>query len=119
VTNSRCNRISIVDVRKRKAERGIATGAGPNQVFLSPDEKTLLYSMQAGASMGFADTTSGRETARIKLTGPLSLALSPYKQTAYLGIQDSEKIVVISVPQRKITRVFDTPPGAADSIEPL
>jgi YVTN family beta-propeller protein len=121
VTNSASNSVWIVDVQKRKVAREIATGAGPNRVFLSPDEKTLLYSMQAGAAMGFADTNSGRETARIKLPGPpLSLALSTDKLTAYLGIQDSDKIVVISVPQRKIIRVFSTPPGAGpDSIEPL
>jgi YVTN family beta-propeller protein len=121
VTNSASNSVSIVDVQKRKVEREIATGAGPNRVFLSPDEKTLLYSMQAGAAMGFADTNSARETARIKLPGPpLSLALSSDKRTAYLGIQDSDKIVVISVPQKKIVLVFNTPPGAGpDSIEPL
>ena len=49
----------------------------------------------------------------IPLPGPpLSLALSADGKTAYLGIQDSDKIVVISVPEKKIIRVFDTPPGS-------
>ena len=71
--------------------------------------------------MGFADRSSGKETARIPLPGPpLSLALSADGKTAYLGIQDSDKIVVISVHERKIIRIFDTPPGTGpDSIEPL
>jgi YVTN family beta-propeller protein len=121
VTNSRSNSISIVNTQSRKVEREVATGAGPNRIFLSPDEKTLLYSFQAGEGMGFADVATAKETARIALPGPpLSLSLSKDAQTAFLGIQDSDKIVVISVPQRKIIRVFDTPPNSGpDSIEPL
>jgi YVTN family beta-propeller protein len=103
VTNSRSNSISIVNAQSRKVEREIATGAGPNRIFLSPDEKTLLYSFQSGQGMGFADVDTAKDA-----------------QTAFLGIQDSDKIVVISVSQRKIIRVFDTPPNSGpDSIEPL
>jgi hypothetical protein len=71
--------------------------------------------------MGFADVATAKEIARIALPGPpLSLNLSKDAQTAFLGIQDSDKIVVISVPQRKIIRIFDTPPNSRpDSIEPL
>ena len=121
MTNSASNSISIVDVKARKVLRNIASGAGPNRIYRAPDEKTLLYSFQAGAGMGFADIASAKETTRIPLPGPpLSLSLSKDSQTAFLGIQDSDKIVVISVPQRKIIRVFDTPAGAGpDSIEPL
>jgi YVTN family beta-propeller protein len=67
VTNSRSNSISIVNTQSRKVERDIATGAGPNRIFLSPDEKTLLYSFQAGKGMGFADVATAKETARIAL----------------------------------------------------
>lgn len=121
VTNNQSNSISIVDVPTRKVKREIATGEGPARVFLSSDEKTLLYNLQAGSAMGFADAGSGKETARIPLPGqPLSLSLSADGKTAYLGIQDSDKIVVVSVVERKIVRVFDTPAGAGpDSIEPL
>jgi hypothetical protein len=110
-----------VDVAARKIEREIATGAGPNRIYLSPDEKTLYYSFQAGAGMGFADIASGKETARIALPGPpLSFTLSKDGKTGYLGIQDSDKIVVVSIGDRKIIRIFDTPAGAGpDSIEPI
>jgi YVTN family beta-propeller protein len=121
VTNNAGNSISVIEAASRKVKREIATGDGPARVFLSADEKTLLYNLQEGSAMGFADTASGKETARIALPGqPLSLSLSADGKTAYLGIQDSDKIVVISVPERKIVRVFDTPKGAGpDSIEPL
>jgi YVTN family beta-propeller protein len=121
VTNNVSNSISVVDAASRKVKREINTGEGPARVFLSPDERTLLYNLQAGSAMGFADTSSGKEAARIALPGqPLSLSLSSDGKTAFLGIQDSDKIVVISVLERKILRVFDTPAGAGpDSIEPL
>jgi hypothetical protein len=48
------------------------------------------------------------------------VALSRDGQIAYLGIQDSDKVAIVSVPQRKIVRVFETPPGAGpDTVEPL
>jgi hypothetical protein len=43
---------------------------------------------------------------------PLSLTLSADGQRAYLGIQDQDKIVIASVPERKILRVLDTPKEA-------
>ena len=51
---------------------------------------------------------------------PESFDLSKDGKTGYLGIQDSDKIAVVSIADRKIIRVFDTPAGAGpDSIEPL
>jgi len=121
VTNMESNTISIIDVQTRRVEGEIQTGTGPARAFLTPDGKTLVYNLQAGQAMGFADVAQRRETTRIPLPGqPLSVSLSADGQTAYLGIQDSDKVVIVSVPQRKIVRVFDTPPGAGpDTVEPL
>ena len=121
VTNMESNTISIIDTATRRVTGEIATGVGPARVFLTPDGKTLVYNLQTGSSMGFADVVSRRETARIALPGqPLSVSLSHDGQTAYLGIQDVDKVVIVSVPRRAIVRVFDTPKGAGpDTIEPL
>jgi hypothetical protein len=41
-------------------------------------------------------------------------------RVVYLGIQDKDKVVVVSVPDRKIIRVIDTPAGAGpDTVAPL
>ena len=121
VTNMESNTISIVDAETHKVAGEIQTGTGPARAFPTPDGKTLVYNLQTGQAMGFADLATGRETARIPLPGqPLSVSLSRDGQTAYLGIQDSDKVVIVSVPQRKIIRVFETPPGAGpDTVEPL
>jgi len=121
VTNMESNSISIIDAETHRVEGEIQTGTGPARVFLTPDGKTLIYNLQTGQGMGFADLATRRETARIQLPGqPLSVSLSRDGRTAYLGIQDSDKVVVVSVAERKIVRVFDTPPGAGpDTVEPL
>jgi YVTN family beta-propeller protein len=121
VTNNLGSSITIVDARAHRVEGEIHTGVGPARVFLTPDGRTLVYNLQEGEAMGFADIATRRETARIALPGqPLSVALSHDGLTAYLGIQDVDKVVEVSIPQRRIIRVFDTPKGAGpDTVEPL
>ncbi|HTS24743.1 MAG TPA: hypothetical protein VMH81_02650 [Bryobacteraceae bacterium] len=102
-------------------EGEIRTGSGPARVFLTADGKTLVYNLQAGEAMGFADLATRKETTRIPLPGqPLSVSLSRDGKTAYLGIQDKDKVVVVSIPERRIIRVFNTPAGTGpDTVEPI
>jgi len=88
---------------------------------LTPDEKTLVYNLLPGESVAFADIQARKQTDVIKLPGqPLSISNSQDGRTAYLGIQDSDKIAVVSVPERKIIRIIDTPKGAGpDTVAPL
>ncbi|MCC6393229.1 MAG: YncE family protein [Bryobacterales bacterium] len=102
--------IAVLDTAKQALIGKIKTGDGPGRVALTPDEKTLVYNLQAGAGMGFADVASLKQTAEIRLPGkPLSMNLSKDGGKAYLGLQDSDKIAVVSIPQRKILRIIDTP----------
>ncbi len=104
------NSIAIIDAEKQTLAGRIATGKGPGRVALTQDEKTLVYNMQLGERLGFADVAAKKQTKEVVLPGhPLSLTLSADGQRAYLGIQDSDKIVVASVPKREILQVFDTP----------
>lgn len=121
VTNNAGNTISVIDTEKRAVAGEIATGDGPARIALAPGERTLVYNLQAGEGVGFADARTRAETLRLRLPGrPLSLALSQDGQTAYLGLQDSDKIAIISVPERKIIRIIDTPAGAGpDTVLPL
>ncbi len=113
VTTSHNNRIAIVNTTTRKPAGAIETSNGPNRIELTPDGKTLVYSLQAGEAVGFADVASGKEIAVVPLSGPpLSLHLSPDGKRAYAGVQSQDKIVVVSVSERKIEKVIDTPKGA-------
>ncbi len=110
VTASIGNSIAIIDTEKQELRGRIETGKGPGRVALTPDEKTLVYNMQLGERLGFADVATMKQTKEVVLPGhPLSLTLSADGQTAYLGIQDIDKIVIASVPRREIVKVFDTP----------
>jgi YVTN family beta-propeller protein len=121
VTNSDGNSISIVDTARNERTGVIATGKGPGRVAITPDGRTLVYNLQAGEAVGFADLATGKQVKQIALGGrPLSLTLSADGRWAYLGIQDQDRIVVVSVPEQKIAREFPTPKGAGpDPVLPL
>jgi YVTN family beta-propeller protein len=113
VTNSDGNSISVVDTAGKRAVGTIQTGKGPGRIWLTPDEKTLVYNLQPGEAVGFADVHSGRQIATIKLPGPpLSLILSADGERGFAGVQSLDKICVISVKERRLVQVLTTPKGA-------
>jgi YVTN family beta-propeller protein len=113
VTNSDGNSISIIDTEKKERAGVIKTGAGPGRIALTPDGKTLVYNLGAGHAVGFADLATGEEVAVAPIGGqPLSLTMSADGKLAYAGIQDQDKVVVVSVPERKLVRSFQTPKQA-------
>lgn len=120
-TNSDGNSIIVIDTAKQEKIGMIQTGKGPGRLCMTPDRKTLVYNLQPGEGAGFADIATLEETARIALPGkPLSLTMTSDGKIAYAGLQDSDKIAVISVPERKLIRVFDTPAGhGPDPVLPL
>ena len=121
VADSESDSISIIDADKQQRIGIIKTGKQPSRMALTPDGKTLVYALQAGEAVGFADIASRKEVFRLALGGrPLSLSMSADGRTAYSGVQDQDKIFVISVADMRIVRVFQTPKGAGpDPVIPL
>jgi YVTN family beta-propeller protein len=121
VTNSDGNSISVIDTEKKARVGVIRTGKGPGRIALTSDGKTLVYNLQLGEAVGFADVATRKQTAVVPLGGrPLSLTMSRDGSNAYAGVQDQDKIFVISVPERKVIRTFETPKGAGpDPVLPL
>lgn len=106
-------RIDIIDTRTKKNIGSIATGKGVNRLVSTPDEKLLVYSLQAGEAVGIADPGNRTELAQIALGGPpLSISLSRDGTYAFAGVQDSDQIWIVSVPEREVVQVIDTPLGA-------
>lgn len=113
VTNSDGNSISVIDTVKRERTGTLKVGNGPGRVVISADRKQLIYNLQPGQAVGFLDLASGKETAQVKLTGnPLSLTMSKDGKLVYAGVQDQDKVFVVSVAERKIVRVIETPKGS-------
>jgi DNA-binding beta-propeller fold protein YncE len=113
VTCANGGTIQIIDTAARKAVGEILTGKGVNRIALTPDEKTLVYSIGGeGKQVGFADVATLKETGRVDLGGsPLSCTLSKTGKYAFAGVQDNDEVYVLSVADRKIVQVFKTPAG--------
>jgi DNA-binding beta-propeller fold protein YncE len=80
---------------------------------VTPDGKTLVYALQEVNAVGFADVASRREIAEVPAGGPtMSMSLSPDGSLAYTGVQEQDRVVVISVADRRVVKSFPTPKGA-------
>ena len=105
-------RIDIIDTASLTRVGSIATGDGVNRLAATPDERLLVYSLQLANAVGIADIASGKEVARMPLGGaPLSISLSRDGTYAFAGVQDEDQIWIVSVPEREVVQVIDTPPG--------
>jgi YVTN family beta-propeller protein len=113
VVNTGANQISIIDVKAHEIVGTIPTGKGPGRIAITPDSKTLVYNLQFEPGVGFADIDSCKQTAMIPLSGrPLSLTMAHDGHRVFSGIQDQDKVVFISVLERKIERTVETPKGS-------
>jgi YVTN family beta-propeller protein len=113
VTNLNSNSISIIDTRSKTRIGEISTGKGPVRIRVTPDGKTLIYALQTGEAVGFANAETRKEEIQVKLTGqPVSLTFSKDNQYAFSAVQSQDKIFVIPLRTRKIERTISTPPGS-------
>ena len=102
----------ILDLERKTRIGTIPTGKAPVRLALLPDGKTLIYALQEGRSVGFADIASRKEVQQIPLAGrPVSISLSKNGRLAYSAVQEEDKIYVISISKRKIAGVHDAPKG--------
>lgn len=105
-------RIDIIDTATKARTGSIDTGPGVNRIVATPDEELLVYSLQSGQAVGIAEVKSRREVAQIPLGGsPLSISLSKDGRFAFAGVQDEDQVWIVSVPDREVVQVIDTPPG--------
>ena len=114
VTCSDSASIHIIDTATQKEAGVIQAGKGVNRVAITPDQKTLVYSIGSeGKAVGFADIASRKQTGKVDLGGsPLSISLSKDGKHAFAGVQDNDEIWVVSVDGRKVVQVIKTPQGA-------
>ena len=105
-------RIDVIDTASKSVVGSIATGPGVNRIVATDDESLLVYSLQTGEAVGIADPHTMKELAQIPLGGsPLSISLSKDDRHAFAGVQDEDQIWIVSVGDRKVVQVIDTPPG--------
>jgi YVTN family beta-propeller protein len=113
VTNSEANTISIIDVDKFQVTGTIQTGKWPCRLALAPDGKRLVYALQVGEAVGFAELATKKEIKQVPLGGKLvSLTLSSDGRYAYSSAQEQDRISVISLAEQKVVQVIETPKGS-------
>jgi YVTN family beta-propeller protein len=114
VTCSQDATIHIIDTATQKNLGKIKADLGVNRIAITPDRKTLVYSIGTDNQMvGFADIATRKQTGTVKLGGPpLSISLSQDGKYAFAGVQDNDEIEVVSVADRKVVQVIKTPEGA-------
>ena len=105
-------RIDVIDTASKSVIGSIPTGSGVNRVVATDAEDLLVYSLQTGEAVGIADPHAMKELAQIPLGGaPLSISLSKDDRHAFAGVQDQDQVWIVSVRDRKVVQVIDTPPG--------
>jgi YVTN family beta-propeller protein len=124
VTNLNSDSISVIDTQSKTRIGDIPTGKGPVRIRVTPDGKTLIYALQTGEAVGFANAETRKEETQVKLTGqPVSLTFSKDNQYAFSAVQSQDKIFVIryertkskgSSPRRQVrARIPTCPSGRA------
>lgn len=113
VTSSGGNFLGILSTAGRRMTGKIATKRGPGRVGLTPDGKTLVYNLAEDTGMSFADVASGKEMGHVAFDDrPLSCSLSRDGKFAYAGLQETDRVAVVSVSERKIVRMLNLPKGS-------
>ena len=74
VTNLNSASISVIDTQSKTRIGEIPTGKGPVRIGVTPDGKTLVYALQTGEAVGFANAETRKEEMQVKLTGQPRLA---------------------------------------------
>ncbi|HYM13000.1 MAG TPA: hypothetical protein VEU62_19835 [Bryobacterales bacterium] len=113
-----CNResasLTIIDTAKRENAGSIATARGPVRIALTPDGRELVYACMHDKKVEFADPAARRVLAAVPLpNSPVSISLSPDGQRAYASAEEQDTVYVISVPDHRLLRQFQTSPSAA------
>jgi YVTN family beta-propeller protein len=103
VVNGGGDAVTIIDPRSQEAVGSFPTGKGPGRIAITPEGTTLVYNLQGDLSVGFADVATARQVAVLPLGGrSLSLTMTRDGRRAFAGVQDQDKIFVISVPRREV-----------------
>jgi YVTN family beta-propeller protein len=114
VGNSGASSISVIDTGRNQLLATIPTMKGPNRVALTPDGRTLVYSMQAEKKIGFADPRARKQLDYVLLPNePVSCTLSRDGSLAFASAENQDTVYIVSVKDRKIVGEIRTAKGAA------
>jgi YVTN family beta-propeller protein len=113
VANRESASITVIDTARQAPIGEIRTGKGPVRLGITPDGRTLVYALMHDRAIGFADMETRRQVATVAVEGqPISASVSADGKYAIACAEEKDTVYVISVPERKILRQFQTAKGA-------
>ena len=89
VTGNNVAKVFEVDLDRWRVVRAFDTGPGPYNASLTPDGSTLIVTYKNGGAVGFWDTDSGRERARVATTRslPHGVVVTPDGEYAFVTLE--------------------------------
>ena len=89
VTGNNVAKLFEVDLERWRILRVLDTGPGPYNASLTPDEATLVVTYKNGGAIGFWDTATGQERARIETSRsiPHGVVVTPDGQYAFVTVE--------------------------------
>ena len=113
VANREAATVTIIDTERHAAIGEIRTGKGPVRIGITPDGKTLVYALMHDRKIEFTDLDTRRPVAQVAVDGdPISISVSADGKFAFAAAEEKDTVYVISVPERKLVRQFQTAKGA-------
>jgi YVTN family beta-propeller protein len=112
VANREAGSITVIDTAKNQAVANISTGKGPVRVALTPDGRTLVYSLMHEKKVAFADPATRRQTDYVLLPGtPVSCTVSRDGRFAFASAEETDTVYIVSIADKKIAGEIKTPKG--------
>lgn len=122
ITSSEDNRVTVVDIPRKRIVATVPTGTFPHGLRLSPDGGELYVANVVDNSVSVIDTTRLKETARIPVGhAPVQVGFTPDGKKVYVSLRDDNRVAVIDTASRRVTaripvgrnpiQVYVTPDG--------
>lgn len=117
VGNRDASQVSVIDTTTLKVAHTYKAGGGPVRIDITPDGRYAVYGLLNEKAIEWMETATGKIAGRVDLPAPIgqivSLHLSHDGQYAYASNENLDRVYQVSLKDKKIVRMFETPKGYA------
>jgi DNA-binding beta-propeller fold protein YncE len=109
--------IAEIDTATHTLLRTLDSPPGPVRIDVTPDGRYVVYGLLDEKAVAWTDTRTGKLVARVELPAPLgqivSLHLSPDGKLAYAANENVDRVYIVDLAARRVTKEFSLPKGFA------
>jgi len=108
------NKVSIVDLKTLQTLSKVDTGANPDAILYEPKQKEIYAFNHTGKSVTVIDTSDGKATATIPLSGVAETGQAdPQLGRVFVNIEDKDSIDVIDIAAHKVIANWPVAPASS------